>query len=145
MMVRIDRQAAVIASANRSRLLQLLLLAVVAVLAQRLQVVCIEEQLFIATVRDDVVNDIRRRDSFPPSATGTARFLLQLIPAQPMPSLRVVQVLVSGRSHKKSRQTFTWRLHIPAIKGRRMQAIPSTRRTAPHITFDLTERAAKRS
>lgn len=70
-----------------------LLGAIVAVLAEALEVASVEEQILIALVRFDVIHSIGSLYSAK-SATQTAdRFSLQLMPAQPIPSLGLVEVM----------------------------------------------------
>lgn len=73
-----------------------LLGAVVAMLAKALEVASVEEQILIALVRFDVVNSIGSLYSAKSAAQAADRFSLQLMPAQPIPSLGLVEVMPRG-------------------------------------------------
>ena len=70
-----------------------LLGAVVAVLAEALEVASVEEQILIALVRLDVIHSIGSLYSAKSAAQTADRFSLQLMPAQPIPSLGLVEVM----------------------------------------------------
>jgi hypothetical protein len=71
-----------------------LLVAIVAGLAQALQVVVVEEQAFVAAVRDHVVNHARF-DVAPQLAAHAAQRLKRQLPrARPLPGGAVVEVAV---------------------------------------------------
>ena len=70
-----------------------LLGAVVAMLAKALEVASVEEQILIALVRFDVIHSIGSLYSAKSAAQAADRFSLQLMPAQPIPSLGLVEVM----------------------------------------------------
>ena len=70
-----------------------LLGAVVTVLAEALKVAAIEEQILIALVRLDVVNRIGSFYSSQGAAQAARWLCLQLMPAQPVPALGLVEVM----------------------------------------------------
>ena len=73
-----------------------LLGAVVAALTEALEVACVEEQILIALVRFDVIHSIGSLYSAKSAAQAADRFSLQLMPAQPIPSLGLVEVMPRG-------------------------------------------------
>lgn len=70
-----------------------LLGAVVTVLAEALKVAAIEEQILIALVRLDVVNRIGSFYSSQGAAQAARWLSLQLMPAQSVPALGLVEVM----------------------------------------------------
>ena len=70
-----------------------LLGAVMAGLAQALQIPRIEEQILVTLMRLDVVDDVGRLHNIK-GATQAAGWLgLQLVPAQPIPAFGLIQVV----------------------------------------------------
>lgn len=70
-----------------------LLGAVVAALTEALKVACVEEQILIALVRLNVVNRIGSFYSSQGAAQAARWLCLQLMPAQPVPALGLVEVM----------------------------------------------------
>lgn len=70
-----------------------LLGAVVTVLAEALKVAAIEEQVLIALVRLDVVDSIGSLYCAKRSAQSARRICLQLMPAEPIPALGLIEVM----------------------------------------------------
>ena len=70
-----------------------LLGTVVTVLAEALKVASIKEQILIALVRLDVVNRIGSFYSSQGAAQAARWLCLQLMPAQPVPALGLVEVM----------------------------------------------------
>jgi hypothetical protein len=86
----VDRQAIDVTADHDTGLLLSLLGAVVALLAEALQVASIEEQRLIASVCNDVVSDPGRNGAALRSTTTTQWLCLQLMPTQLIPALGVV-------------------------------------------------------
>ena len=72
-----------------------LLSAVVTVLAEALKVAAIEEQVLIALVRPDVVDSISSLYSAKGVAQAAYRLCLQLMPAESIPALGLIEVMPS--------------------------------------------------
>ena len=70
-----------------------LLGAVVAMLAKALEVASVEEQILIALMRLDVVNRIGSFYSSQGAAQAARWLCLQLMPAQPVPALSLIEVM----------------------------------------------------
>ncbi|MBP1316310.1 hypothetical protein JOD78_003555 [Herbaspirillum sp. 1130] len=99
MMIRIEGHARLIAPPRHTTLFHLLLYAVVTVLAQRLKVIRIEEQIFIPAMRLDMVNDGRRPHYTSVGTKTTQRIFLQLLVAKPVPPLALIEMTVSSCCH----------------------------------------------
>ena len=87
MMVSIQRQSRFIAATHDTALLHLLLDAVMTVLAERLQVLRIEEQFLITTMSFDMVGDGRRPNYIALSTEATKWLALKLLVPKPIPAL----------------------------------------------------------
>ena len=79
-----------------------LLVAVVAFLAQALQVVVVEEQTDVAPVRTDVINHRRRHQLPQRFVHATQRVGAQLLSPEPAPSCTVVKIVVFGHCKKQT-------------------------------------------
>lgn len=95
-MIRIDRDACHVVPWQDAGLLLPLLGAVVTGLAQALEIRRIKEQILVALVRLDVVDGVGRFDNVHCSAHATGWLCLQLVPAQSIPALGLVQMVPRG-------------------------------------------------
>lgn len=92
-MVRVDRQAIDVTPDHYARLLLSLLRAVMANLAEALQVGRIEEQRDVTTVGFDVVSDVGSYHAALRGAAAAQWLCLELSPPEPIPFLGLVQVM----------------------------------------------------
>ena len=88
-----DNPAVTVELCYRSALLKALLNRVMTALAQRLKIVRVMEECFIAFMWRDVVNDGSGYHLVSFEMKLTERLLLQLVVAKPIPALRVIEVM----------------------------------------------------
>lgn len=135
MVIRIQRQAIYSAALDRAALLKLLLLAVVARFAQRLPVLLIPHEIFVALMGDLVVN----HRSFDGKATRLAehaeRMMLEIrcpltLPASAVASLGCFTAVATPARNLGSRHRFSKRRPASLQRLLAMQAA-TRRRSAP--------------